>query len=45
MLRALRARKGYRYHEIREWLGASSFDTDAFDMAAVNTELAQVNPR
>jgi len=44
MLRALRARKGYRYHEIKEWLGTSRFDVDGFDLAAVNARLAKLSP-
>lgn len=42
MLRALRARKGPAYREAREHLGGSRFDTDAFDLAAVNTELVRL---
>ncbi|MDQ6748497.1 MAG: plasmid pRiA4b ORF-3 family protein, partial [Candidatus Dormibacteraeota bacterium] len=44
MLRALRARKGPRYHEIREWLGGP-YDPAAFDLAAVNDELARLGGR
>jgi len=40
MLRALRARNGPRYREIREWLGGR-YDPAAFDLALVNQELAR----
>lgn len=39
MLRALRARKGLRYREIREWL-SGPYDPAAFDVADVNERLA-----
>lgn len=35
MLKALRARKGVRYHEIKEWL-SGPYDPAAFDLAEVN---------
>jgi hypothetical protein len=37
-------RRWRRYREIREWHGSSRFDTEAFDLAAVNEELAQLQP-
>ena len=42
MLRALRARKGPRYQEIREWLPRGRFDPEAFDLDAVNADLRQL---
>ncbi len=42
MLKALRARKGWRYQQVREQLGTGRFDPAAFDMAAVNDELARL---
>ncbi len=41
MLRALRARKGARYREIKEWL-AGPYDPEAFDLAEVNEQLAKL---
>jgi hypothetical protein len=41
MLKALRARKGPRYHEIKEGL-PRRFDPEAFDLSAVNDELARL---
>jgi hypothetical protein len=39
MLKALRARKGARYREIKEWLNGP-YDPEAFDLAAINEALA-----
>jgi hypothetical protein len=44
MLRALRHRKGARYHAAREYLGSGRFDVDAFDLVATNVELARLSP-
>jgi len=43
MLRVLRARRGPRYHEIRETI-PRRFDPEAFDLRAVDAELARMSP-
>ena len=40
MLKALRARKGPRYREIKEWLNGP-YDPEAFDLIAINEALAE----
>ena len=40
MLKALRARKGSRYREIKEWLNGP-YDPEAFDLIAINKALAE----
>jgi hypothetical protein len=42
MLKALRARKGPRYQEIRETL-PRRFDPETFDLVGVNEELATLS--
>ena len=40
MLTALRARKGWRYREVREFLGTGRFDPETFDSGDLNKTLA-----
>lgn len=40
MLKALRARKGSRYREIKEWL-SGPYDPEAFDLTTINAALAE----
>ena len=42
LVKAMKARRGYRYREYKEWLGGY-FDANAFDLEAINASLAQPN--
>ena len=42
LVKAMKARRGYRYREYKEWLGGY-FDANEFDLKAINASLAQPN--
>lgn len=42
LVKAMKARRGYRYREYKEWLGGY-FDANTFELEAINASLAQPN--